>query len=113
MNHLKFSGSLIFYKFCLMYHLSDLDVYVGKVTGLQIGCKLCHRIFKMFCEENVDECLSKDVSQYMKRAGKILSCPRLSIHRLFNKRTVQLGENSCKVITLLMETIGSMEILIP
>ena len=32
----------------------------------------------------------------MKKARKTFSCPQLFIHQLFNKRTVQLGETSCK-----------------
>ena len=32
----------------------------------------------------------------MKRTGKTFSCSWLLIHGLFNKRTVPLGENSCK-----------------
>ena len=32
----------------------------------------------------------------MKRARKTFSCPQLFIHQLFYKRTVQLGETSCK-----------------
>ena len=38
-------------------------------------------------EENFAQCLSKDVSQYTKRAGKTFSCPWLLIHWSVNKRT--------------------------
>ena len=33
----------------------------------------------------------------MKRAGKTFSCPWLLIHWLFNKRTIPIRENSCKL----------------
>ena len=54
----------------------------------------------MFLEENFAECLSKDIFQNMKRAGKTFCCPCLLTRPLFSQRTVQLGESSCKLNNL-------------
>ena len=50
----------------------------------------------MFQEENFAERLSKDVSYNVNRAGKTFSCPWSLNHWLSKKRTVSMGENSCK-----------------
>ena len=60
---------------------------------------------QMYWEENFAECLSKDFLKKMKRCGKVFSRPWLMIHRLFNKRTVSLGENCCNCDYLLMANI--------
>ena len=51
---------------------------------------------QMFQEENFAVCISKDVSYNMKTDGKAFSWYWLFIYPLDKKRTVPLGENSCK-----------------
>ena len=55
---------------------------------------------------NIAECLSKGQSQSMKKAGKTYSCTWLLIHRLFQRRTVPLGDDQASVIILFMANIA-------